>query len=384
MQQQRPGDDVLQRFRWAVRYVNATSPRGVQPIWRCPSDSRVGGRPKRHVPHLIGTTCEPWMSRNAITLLHELLLPGTAKGLEWSTGSSTTWLLSGHVSSLVSIEHHQKWADNMQAAIERIFGAEFARVRLPRGVTAWPQRLGGPCTCSLLRYTSRLARSNPTAVHPVPACLLPAQSATRGAVLLCLHAPCLPSLRLATLCILACRSGGSCSTFQQTHQTASHQRTPRRVLPSKAQAGLAARSEVLLLGGSLLELTPTPLQQHAPPRLYDAGKHAQAWPPPCLQPGNALQVFAEYAKAAFVPDSEAGTFDFVSIDGRARVACFPRALQLLKPHGGVLVLDNAERPHYRWEAALLGCKERFGSSACHQASVEPHGAAGPAVSTIVP
>ncbi|KAL4447296.1 hypothetical protein ABPG77_007329 [Micractinium sp. CCAP 211/92] len=207
VQQQRPGDDVLQRFRWAVRYVNATSPRGVQPIWRCPSDSRVGGRPKRHVPHLIGTTCEPWMSRNAITLLHELLLPGTAKGLEWSTGSSTTWLLSGHVSSLVSIEHHQKWADNMQAAIERIFGAEFARER-------WQL-------------------------------------------------------------------------------------------------------------------------QHIPAD------------PPDSQSSEDPQVFAEYAKAAFVPDSEAGTFDFVSIDGRARVACFPRALQLLKPHGGVLVLDNAERPHYR-------------------------------------
>lgn len=120
---------MLQRFRWAVQYIDATSPRGVQPIWRCPADSRVGGRPKRHVPHKIGTTCEPWMSRNAITLLHELLLPGTAKALEWSTGSSTTWLLNGHVSSLVSIEHHQKWAEDMRAAIERIFGAEFARVR---------------------------------------------------------------------------------------------------------------------------------------------------------------------------------------------------------------------------------------------------------------
>lgn len=127
-ERQQPGDDVIQRFHWAVLYINATSPRGVQPIWRCPAGSRVGGRPKRHVPHLIGTTCEPWMARNAITLLHELLLPGVAKALEWSTGSSTTWLLNGHVASLASIEHHQQWAEDMRAAIERIFGADFARV----------------------------------------------------------------------------------------------------------------------------------------------------------------------------------------------------------------------------------------------------------------
>ena len=56
-------------------------------------------------PLLQGTTCEPWMARGAITLLHELLLPGTAKALEWSAGSSTLWLLHGHVHYLVSIDH---------------------------------------------------------------------------------------------------------------------------------------------------------------------------------------------------------------------------------------------------------------------------------------
>ncbi|KAL4443596.1 hypothetical protein ABPG75_011333 [Micractinium tetrahymenae] len=205
--QQQPGDDVIQRFHWAVRYINATSPRGVQPIWRCPADMRVGGRPKRHVPHLIGSTCEPWIARNAITLLHELLLPGTAKALEWSTGSSTTWLLNGHVASLVSIEHHPGWAADMQRNIERIFGADFAQER-------WQLR----------------------------------------------HIP---------------------------------------------------------------------------------------TDPPDSRSSEDPQVFAEYVKAAFIPDSAAGTFDFVSIDGRARVACFTRALQLLKPHGGVLMLDNAERSYYR-------------------------------------
>ena len=82
--------------------------------------------------------------------------------------------------------------------------------------------------------------------------------------------------------------------------------------------------------------------------------HAQVWPPLACNPHHALQVFADYVKAAFVPEAEAGTFDLVSIDGRARVACFPRALQLLKPHGGVLVLDNAERPYYRWGLVVPG------------------------------
>ena len=58
------------------------------------------------------------------------------------------------------------------------------------------------------------------------------------------------------------------------------------------------------------------------------------------------KVFADYVAAAFLDHSHLGTFDFVSIDGRARVACFKCALQLLKPHGGVLVLDNSERRRY--------------------------------------
>ena len=68
------------------------------------------------------------MTRGAITLLHELLLPGTAKALEWSSGSSTAWLLDGHVASLVSIEHHEDWAQDVAHGVKAIFGEQFLQV----------------------------------------------------------------------------------------------------------------------------------------------------------------------------------------------------------------------------------------------------------------
>lgn len=40
------------------------------------------------------------------------------------------------------------------------------------------------------------------------------------------------------------------------------------------------------------------------------------------------------------------TFDLVLVDGRDRVGCAKYSLPLLKP-GGLFVLDNAERRHYR-------------------------------------
>ena len=59
-----------------------------------------------------------------------LLAPGTAKALEWSTGSSTAWLLAGHVRSLVSIEHYAGWAKGVTEQLESVFGASFLKVPL--------------------------------------------------------------------------------------------------------------------------------------------------------------------------------------------------------------------------------------------------------------
>lgn len=102
-----------------------------------------------------------------------------------------------------------------------------------------------------------------------------------------------------------------------------------------------------LLPSGQINPARAPCPSYQPHTSRPAPADATAPSTPLLPPSPALQVFAEYVKAAFVSGVETGTFDFVSIDGRARVACFPRALQLLRPHGGVLVLDNAERPYYR-------------------------------------
>ncbi|GAA4690998.1 class I SAM-dependent methyltransferase [Nocardioides conyzicola] len=53
--------------------------------------------------------------------------------------------------------------------------------------------------------------------------------------------------------------------------------------------------------------------------------------------------FGDYVAA--VDDTE-GTFDLVVVDGRARNACFRRAVSRLAP-GGVLVFDNVDRQRYR-------------------------------------
>lgn len=53
--------------------------------------------------------------------------------------------------------------------------------------------------------------------------------------------------------------------------------------------------------------------------------------------------FRDYVAAV---DDIDGTFDLVVVDGRARNACFHRAITRLAP-GGVLVFDNVDRQRYR-------------------------------------
>ena len=53
--------------------------------------------------------------------------------------------------------------------------------------------------------------------------------------------------------------------------------------------------------------------------------------------------FTSYVSAI---DTVPGDFDLIVIDGRARVACFERALPRLA-HGGLIVFDNTNRRRYR-------------------------------------
>jgi hypothetical protein len=39
-------------------------------------------------------------------------------------------------------------------------------------------------------------------------------------------------------------------------------------------------------------------------------------------------------------------FDYILVDGRARASCIKNAIKMLKADGGILILDNSERPEY--------------------------------------
>ncbi|MFL5945989.1 MAG: class I SAM-dependent methyltransferase [Gaiellaceae bacterium] len=72
-------------------------------------------------------------------------------------------------------------------------------------------------------------------------------------------------------------------------------------------------------------------------------------------PAYAGMDFAEYVAAidAF-PDA---SFDLVSVDGRARTACVFAALRKVK-RGGVILLDDSDRPYYREAVEALAHRAR--------------------------
>lgn len=66
--------------------------------------------------------------------------------------------------------------------------------------------------------------------------------------------------------------------------------------------------------------------------------------------------FADYVNAIDgYPD---GSFDLVGVDGRARPDCVVASLAKIKP-GGLILLDNSERPHYRGALEALAAYARL-------------------------
>jgi predicted O-methyltransferase YrrM len=60
---------------------------------------------------------EPWLTRQGVALLSELLR-GTDRLLEWGSGRSTTWL-AHRAGSVRSIEHDPAWYDRVRRELER-------------------------------------------------------------------------------------------------------------------------------------------------------------------------------------------------------------------------------------------------------------------------
>lgn len=120
--------EIIQRFHHAKAYVKRMKDIGKNELFtltECPERFSIGFRttPGQIIPQFVGNTCEPWIARFALIFL-DRLLDTEMKGLEWSTGSSTQWVLM-RVKSLISIEHHAKWSTNVAAALARIFPEKF-------------------------------------------------------------------------------------------------------------------------------------------------------------------------------------------------------------------------------------------------------------------
>lgn len=81
--------------------------------------------------------CEPWIAAPALTLLHELLLPGTARALEWGGGPSTLWLLGGHAGALVTVQREPGWVLQLWAQAVSTYGSGCLKVRAAVAAARW-------------------------------------------------------------------------------------------------------------------------------------------------------------------------------------------------------------------------------------------------------
>ncbi len=90
--------------------------------------------------------------------------------------------------------------------------------------------------------------------------------------------------------------------------------------------------------------TPTPLEMDNPPT-YGCKSFTSEWPE------HKAMSFETYVNA--IDDYPDGSFDLVTVDGRARPSCAFRALPKIKD-GGWLMVDNMERSRYGIIRTLLG------------------------------
>lgn len=76
-----------------------------------------------------------------------------------------------------------------------------------------------------------------------------------------------------------------------------------------------------------------------------------ATPPATFAELESAELWADYCAADFLPPD--ARFDVIAVQGFARLACLRRAVALLAPQGGLLVLPQAQRAAYRGADALV-------------------------------
>jgi len=88
-----------------------------------------GSRPPDHVPSLIGTNEEPWITRKAIEFLHKNLTLDM-EVLEYGTGSSTIWF-SQCTKKVIAVEHHLEWVDYVKSLLPPQLESKIEIVHIP-------------------------------------------------------------------------------------------------------------------------------------------------------------------------------------------------------------------------------------------------------------
>lgn len=112
-----------------------------------------------------------------------------------------------------------------------------------------------------------------------------------------------------------------------------------------------------LLGLGLSKLTTIEHSPHRADELQlhvEKGNYSERWdihiilpsapPVTFLQADSYEHYFKTYADVPFLDSNQ---YDVILVRGQARGACLSKAVALLRPHGGILVLPNAQRTQYQ-------------------------------------
>ena len=112
-----PGaSNTISRYKDALLRLTKLKDVGTSHVAACPLE--IGWRqPENLVPHFIGNKCEPWWVRDAIFLIHHIMLPSW-KVLEWGGGSSTVWF-SSHAESVTTIEDSGDWVKDLGELLQK-------------------------------------------------------------------------------------------------------------------------------------------------------------------------------------------------------------------------------------------------------------------------
>lgn len=160
--------DRVRRFVLASSELPELAEAGACAVQHCPDALGIGTRPLPYNAFAFGNRCEPLWSRGAVELVRQLADGGGLTGLEWFTGSSTSWLLArlAHLTSVEAAQREaragrgvrglgvtacrcfalprQRRAAGLAAAAAPPCESEVQRAAPPVGLPAWSRRLGCP------------------------------------------------------------------------------------------------------------------------------------------------------------------------------------------------------------------------------------------------